>query len=102
MNPAAIRLFLTLLWLITGLGFLALDFWSGRVIGVQFGQWRMPFWIPCLIIAAFDFIRWRTARNRVARGPILRGRRAGRHYPESVVNPEFRFDEPTKPPQSQP
>jgi hypothetical protein len=101
MNPAAVRLFLTLLWLVAGVALLVHDLWTGRVIGMPFGQWQMPFWIPCLLIAAFDFVRWWTVRCRATPPRVLRCRRPREGNSESEPNPAFRFDEPSDPPRGE-
>jgi hypothetical protein len=94
MNPAAIKLFLTILWLVPGLGFLAHDLWTGRVIGVPFGQWQLPLSVPCLLFAAFNFIRWWSMRSRVTARFALRHRRPP---PKTDPDPAFRFDDPSEP-----
>jgi len=81
MNPRAIKLFLTLLWLAAAIG---LYFASGHVFGL--------FSLACLCMAAFNFIRWVTMRTHItARLPL---RRHDRSAQETEPKPAFRFDEP--------
>jgi hypothetical protein len=97
MNPAAVRLFLTLLWLLPGLGFLLNDMLTGRTIGFEFGRWRVPLWLPCLLMAGFDFIRWWAVRSRPAASESWRRRPRRRSDPDAEPNSAFRFDDPPNP-----
>jgi hypothetical protein len=90
MNPAAVRLFLTLLWLIPGVGLLIHDLATGRAIIVQLRWWRVPLWAPFLVFAGFDFLRWLWAVRSRPRAPR-------RREPEGEPDPAFRFDDPPKP-----
>jgi hypothetical protein len=100
MNPSAVKLFLTLLWFVTGIVLLARDLWTGRVVGVPFGRWHVPLAVPCLVLAAYNFARWWSLRSRAAAAspPLnLRGRRQPRRDPEAGPDSAFRFDDPPGP-----
>jgi hypothetical protein len=95
MNSSAVKLFLALLWLVPGVGFLIHDVWTGQPLGFPFGQWRLPLAVPCLILAALNFARWWSARSRAAArpSPLLHHRRP-RRDPDAEPDPAFRFDDP--------
>lgn len=92
MNPSAVKLFLALLWLVGGIAFLGHDLWTGQILGVPFGQWTMPFAALCMILAAYNFVRWRAGRSRL-RALTFRARRVHRSDDVSEPDPNFRFDE---------
>jgi hypothetical protein len=94
MNPTAVRLFLTLLWLFAGIGLLAHDLSTGQTIWLPLGRWRVPFWAPCLLFGAFDFIRWWFVRRRPVTKTILPALRPRERKTESQPNPELRLDDP--------
>jgi len=98
MNSAALKLFLALLWLIPGVGFLCHDVVTGRTIGLPLGEWRLPLAVPCLLLAAFNFVRWWAARSRrpVEVTVAARRRRAATESP-AEPDPAFRFDDPPSP-----
>jgi hypothetical protein len=94
MNPSAIRLFLALLWFAPGVGFLVHDLWTGQILGVPFGRWTLPFAVLCLILAAFNFVRWWAGRSRPT--PLtFRPRHVQRSDDDAEPDPTFRFDEPS-------
>jgi hypothetical protein len=81
MNPHAVKLFLTLLWLAAATG---LYIASGHVFGLPS--------LACLCMAAFNFVRWVTTGTHITgRVPF---RRHDRNAEETEPNPAFRFDEP--------
>jgi len=92
MNSAAVKLFLTLLWLVPGLGFLVHDLITGRPVAVPMGRWQLPLAWICLLLAAFNFVRWWSVRSRVDLRPQLS--RRGRREPTGEPDPAFRFDDP--------
>lgn len=95
MNPSSVRLFLTFLWLVPGVALLVHDVWTGWVTGIPFGGRTLPLWVVCLILAAFNFVRWWAARPRIADGPSrLVHHRRPRDESGQEPNPAFRFDEP--------
>ncbi len=99
MNPSAVKLFLTLLCLVPGVGLAAHDLWTGRALGIPFGPWKLPLAVPCLLLAAFNFARWWSIRARAAAARSshdLRARRPRRDVPADP-DPAFRFDDPPPP-----
>src|SRR5262249_34943053 len=96
MNSVRVKLFLALLWLIPGIGFLAYDWLAGQSHSFQFGGVRFPIAWAFLLFGAFNVLRWWAARPvRVGRSPLLeRRRRRRRGPPEVEPDPNFRFDEP--------
>src|SRR5262245_39213531 len=94
MNPSAVKLFLTLLWLVAGVGFLVHDLVSDHSFALPFGQWRLPLWVPCLLLAAFNFLRWRSNRTTMSRSPEWLGRRRQARPTSVEPDPTFNFDEP--------
>ncbi|HEY1381946.1 MAG TPA: hypothetical protein VGF55_34425 [Gemmataceae bacterium] len=100
MNPSAVKLFLTLLWLVTGIALLARDLWTGRVLGFPFGRWLLPLAVPCLVLAAYNFARWWSIRSYAAAGSSPRSRRARRPQEGDAgaeSNPAFQFGDPPEP-----
>jgi hypothetical protein len=93
MNPSLVKLFLTLLWLVAGVCFLFHGLLTGRAIVLPLGRWQVPLSIPCLLIAALNFIRWWWTRSPSPAGPGLRGRRPRRDA-AAEPDPTFRFDDP--------
>jgi hypothetical protein len=93
MNPTSIKLFLTLLWFVSGVGFLIHDLWTGHVIGLPFAGTQIPLWVPFLLFAAFNFVRWWAMKSRAITPPAPR-HRPHRRQPEGEPDPTFRFDEP--------
>jgi len=95
MNPSSVKLFLTLLWLIPGVGLLLHDVWTGRTLGVPFGQSSVPLAVPCLILAAFNVLRWWSLRSRPMGGssPRVHHRRP-REESQAAVDLTFQFDDP--------
>jgi hypothetical protein len=95
MNPSAVKLFLALLWLVPGVGLLAHDVATGQAIVLPIGRWSVPLSVPCLVLAAFNFVRWWLGRSRVTarRSPLVHHRRP-RGDAASEPNPAFRFDDP--------
>jgi hypothetical protein len=95
MDLAWTKLFLALLWLLPGVGLLALEWAIGRVVAVPVGGRQVPLAWPCLLLGAFNLARWYAARRRpAARRPPRRERRR-----EAAAEPDsaFRFDEPEAP-----
>jgi hypothetical protein len=99
MNPSHFRLVLVLLWLVPGLGLLALDVVSERpLVVLPLGDWSVPLSWVFLLFATFNLLRWWAARP--ARGPAgerasfrdRRRRTAGE--PPAEPDPTFRFDDP--------
>jgi hypothetical protein len=97
MNPTYFKLLLALLWLVPGLGFLALDAVSGQAHTLSLGTLRVPFAWVFLIFAAFNFVRWWATRSvSTERSPLLERRHRPR--PQGVEpDSAFRFDDPPAP-----
>jgi hypothetical protein len=94
-NPSSVKLFLALLWLIPGVGFLAHDLWTGHSIAMPLGAWRLPLAVPCLVLAAFNGVRWWTARSRPTTNSSLPPRRRRpRGDSNAEPDPTFQFDRP--------
>jgi uncharacterized membrane protein len=95
MNSAAVKLFLTLFWLVPGLALLVHDLVTGQPTAVPMGRWQLPFAWICLLLAAFNFVRWWSARSRdqTARQAAVRQRP---RKPTGEPDPAFRFDDPTQ------
>jgi hypothetical protein len=98
MNSVRVKLFLTLLWLVPGVGLLVYDLWTGEVTVMPFGRWQVPLAVPFLLMAALNFFRWWATRCRTTAGPSSQRRRPRRAGSESEPDPAFRFDDPTEPP----
>ena len=56
MNPASVKMFLALLWLLAGGALLVQGLWSGDFILLRFGRWQVPLAAPFLIMAAINFV----------------------------------------------
>jgi hypothetical protein len=99
MNLSAVKLFLGLLWLVPGIGFLLHDLVADRTIGVPFGRLRLPLSVPCLILATFNLMRWWWDRSRPgANQTTTLGRRARQPRLGDEGDPVFRFDDPVDEP----
>jgi hypothetical protein len=96
MNPTAVKLFFTLFWLVSGVGFLVHELWTGRVLRLPIGHWQMPLAMPFLLLAAINFVRWLAARTPTPDRPPSRRRRP-RREPDAEPDPTFRFDDPPGP-----
>lgn len=96
MNSAAVKLFLTLLWLVPGLALLIHDLATGPPVAVPIGGWQLPLAWICLVLAAFNFVRWWAARARINLSPRLSDRRRRRDS-AGEPDPAFRFDKPPGP-----
>jgi hypothetical protein len=98
MNPSAVKLFFALVWLVPGVGFLTHDLLTGHTLSMPFGQLRIPFAVPCLILATFNFLRWWAGRPRDKSAPFtVRTRRVRPDSEPEAPNPAFKFDEPDAP-----
>jgi hypothetical protein len=95
MNPRAIKLFLTLLWFVPGVGLLVYDLWTGEVTTMPLGRWHVPLAVPFLVMAALNFVRWWATRSRTITASTTLRRRPRREGSESEPDPTFRFDEPS-------
>jgi hypothetical protein len=98
MNPSHLKLFLALLWLVPGLGFLAYDGITGQVHALVLGRLRLPLAWVFLLFGAFNLLRWWAGRSaRAGRSPLhdrrLRARRRDAET-EHEPDPTFRFEEP--------
>src|SRR5438128_2639801 len=92
MKSAHLTLALALLWLIPGVGLLALDAWTGRVHALPFAGRHLPLAVPFLLFGAFNLLRWWVARPAPVRPRP--GDRRRRSRPEGDPDPTFRFDDP--------
>jgi hypothetical protein len=94
MNPSHLKLFLAVLWLVPGVGFLLLDWWTGQVHGLPFAGRQLPLAVPFLLFAAFNFLRWWATRP-IATGPVPRKPHPNsRRDPSAEPDPTFRFEDP--------
>jgi hypothetical protein len=94
MNSATVKLFLTLLWLVSAVGLLAHDLATSRAVTLPFGRWQMPLAWLCLVLTAFNFVRWYSARSPVRPQSRPYDRRRHREPVADEPDPNFRLDEP--------
>jgi hypothetical protein len=94
-----LKLFLALLWLLPGLGFVAWDAAAGQSHGLPLGPLRVPVGWLFLLFAVFNLVRWWAARPERARpSPFAERRlRQTRRHAEAEPDPAFRFDDPPTP-----
>src|SRR5437763_15095491 len=89
------KLFLALLWLVPGVGLLALEWTTGRVVSVTVFRRPLPLAWPCLLLGAYNLARWYAARRTPA--PDWRPQRPAVRDSEAAPDPTFRFGDPDAP-----
>jgi hypothetical protein len=96
MNPTRLKLFLALLWLLPGLGFLAWDATTGQTHHLPLGKLRVPVGWLFLLFAAFNLVRWWAARPEPMPLSAFAERRLRQRRPHVEAEPDsaFRFDDP--------
>jgi hypothetical protein len=94
MNPSHLKLFLAVLWLVPGIGFLLLDWWTGQFHGLPFAGRQLSLAVPFLLFAAFNLLRWWATRP-IATAPVPPKLRPDlpRDSP-AAPDPTFRFEDP--------
>jgi hypothetical protein len=94
MNSSHLKLFLAVLWLVPGVGFLVLDWWTGQLHALPFAGRQLPLAVPFLLFGAFNLLRWWATRPAATGpGPWRRPARPRRELPQEP-DPTFRFDDP--------
>src|SRR5438105_2427210 len=100
MSPSRLKLVLVVLWLVPGLGLLAVEAWTGRAVAaLSLGNARVPLSYLFLFFAAFNLLRWwvaRTTRDSADHWRSFRNRPSRRTDGTAETDTSFRFDDPPR------
>jgi len=85
-----------MLWLVPGLGFLAVDLATGESHSLRALGYPIPVYLVAIPLGLFNLSTWYRTRGKAPEPAWLARRRTGRRRPEGPgeADPNFRFGPP--------
>jgi hypothetical protein len=93
-NFPAVRLLFAFLWLVPGLGFLAVDLATGESHSFRVLGRNVPIYAVAIPLGLLNLSTWYRTRGKPVEPIWLRRRRPDPQRPPGEPDPNFRFDPP--------